>query len=248
MRDSVRGRGRDGGREARGASRACTAAQTHTALTHARTCAATLKLFASSRVLALRSFVCFRPLLQNLTVTSPQDVLFNLAVEKLPKPLASAMVKNGFINLAVLSYHPRKTAEELGLAPGQESKVRRVSESVGVACTTAVGHGAFSGSIGSMIREAASSTEFDAALILHERSEELRHKRRDEKTVADELVQAATVRPRNYRARYLRSQFQGPSARNDAEDSERNRWTELADFLRGAQSPMGQFLASQPGN
>ena len=46
------------------------------------------------------------------------------------------------------------------------------------------------------------STEFDAALFLHERSEE--HKRRDEKTVA------ATVRHREYRARYLRAQFQGP--------------------------------------
>ena len=86
-------------------------------------------------------------------------------------------------------------------------------------------------------------------LFLHERSEELRHKRRSEKTVADQLVQAATVRPRKHRARNLRAQFQGHSARKDAEDSERNRWTkELADLLRGTQSPMGQFLASQPVN
>ena len=58
-----------------------------------------------------------------------------------------------------------------------------------------------------------------------------------------------TVRPRKYRARYLRAQFQGPSARKDAEESERNRWTtELADLLRGTQSPMGQFLTAQTGN
>ena len=85
-------------------------------------------------------------------------------------------------------------------------------------------------------RKAASTTEFDAALLLHERSEELRHKVRAEKSVADQLLQAATVRPRKYRARYLRAQFQGPSARKDAEESERNRWTtELADLLRGTQ-------------
>ena len=98
-------------------------------------------------------------------------------------------------------------------------------------------------------RKAASTTEFDAALFLDERSKELRHKRRAEKTVADQLVQTATVRPRKYRARYLRAQVHVPSARKDAEDSERNCWTrELADLVRGIRSPMGQFLASQPGN
>ena len=98
-------------------------------------------------------------------------------------------------------------------------------------------------------RKAACTSEFDAALILHERSEELKHKVRLDKSVADQLVQAAAARPRKYRARYLSAQFQGPTARKDAEDSERNRWTtDLADLLRGTQSPMGQFLASQPGN
>ena len=65
-------------------------------------------------------------------MTSSQSVLFNLAVEMLPNPLASATVKNGLMNPAVFSYSPRKTAEELGLAPEQESKVRKVTESVGV--------------------------------------------------------------------------------------------------------------------
>ena len=69
-------------------------------------------------------------------------------------------------------------------------------------------------------RKAAATSEFDAALFLHERSEELRHKIRAEKSAADQLVQTATVRPRKYRARYLRAQFQGPSARKDAEESE----------------------------
>ena len=91
-------------------------------------------------------------------------------------------------------------------------------------------------------RKAAATSEFDAALFLHERSGELRHKVRAEKSAADQLLQAATVRPCKNRARYLRAQFQGPSAREDAEESER------ADLLRGTQSPMGQFLAAQPGN
>ena len=94
-------------------------------------------------------------------------------------------------------------------------------------------------------RKAAGTSKF----LLHARSEELKHKVRAEKSAADQLVQAATVRPRKYRARYLRAQFHEPFARKDAEESERNRWTtELADLLRWTQSPMGQFLAGQPGN
>ena len=92
-------------------------------------------------------------------------------------------------------------------------------------------------------RKAACTSEFDAALILHEMSEELKHKVRLDKSVADKLVQAATARPRKHRARYLSAQFQGPTARKDAEDSERNRWTtELADFLRGNPVADGSVL------
>ena len=42
--------------------------------------------------------LCPFRLLLEFTMTSSRDVLFNLSVEKLPKPLASAMVKNGFMN------------------------------------------------------------------------------------------------------------------------------------------------------
>ena len=54
------------------------------------------------------------------------DLLFHLAVERLPKPLASAMIEHGLTNPAVLSY-PRKSAEELGLVPVHEAKVRKVT-------------------------------------------------------------------------------------------------------------------------
>ena len=80
----------------------------------------------------------------------------------------------------------------------------------------------------------------------HERSEELKHKVRLDKSVADQLVQAAAARPRKYRARYLSAQFQGPTARKDAEDSERNRWTtELADLLRGTDESVLGFTARE---
>ena len=107
-----------------GASRARTAAQRRTALTHTRTCAASLKNKESSRGLTaspLRSsLLCsFRPHLQYLDMTSLQNLLFNLAVESLPWPLASAMRQNGLLNPAVLKHYPLKSAEELGLATPQ---------------------------------------------------------------------------------------------------------------------------------
>ena len=64
-------------------------------------------------------------------MTSSQDLLFNLAVESLPSPLASAMRKNGLTNPGVLKHYPRMSAEELRL--GQEAsrpfgaKMRRSS-------------------------------------------------------------------------------------------------------------------------
>ena len=70
---------------------------------------------------------------------SSQDLLFSLAVEKLPKQLASAMVYNGLMHPAVLSHYPRKSAVELGLVPAQEVKVRKTIE--GDIAMAAIGHG-----------------------------------------------------------------------------------------------------------
>ena len=80
------------------------------------------------------------------------DLLFILAVERLPMPLASAMIEHALTNPAVLSYYPRKSAEELGLVPVDEAKVRKVTEGLGVVSTTAylVGTGIVVG-IGSLI-------------------------------------------------------------------------------------------------
>ena len=43
--------------------------------------------------------------------------------------------------------------------------------------------------------------------------------------------------------------FDGPTARRDAEQAERQRWVQiLADLLRHSPTPMGELLAAQPGN
>ena len=68
--------------------------------------------------------LCPFRLLFELTMTSPQDVLFNFVVEA----AKAACFGHGQERLD----EPRKTAEEFGLAPVQESKVRKVTESVGV--------------------------------------------------------------------------------------------------------------------
>ena len=80
------------------------------------------------------------------------DLLFILAVERLPKPLASAMIEHALTNPAVLSYYPRKSAEELGLVLVHEAKVRKVTEGLGGVSTTAflIGSGIVIG-IGSLI-------------------------------------------------------------------------------------------------
>ena len=64
---------------------------------------------------------------------------------RLPKQLASAMAQNGLLSPAILRYYPRKTAEELGLAPAQEVKMRKVLEGdiTGIVFGTTIpsGHG-----------------------------------------------------------------------------------------------------------
>ena len=76
---------------------------------------------------------------------SSKDLLFSLAVEKLPKQLASAMIDNGLMHPAVLSHYPRKSAEELGLVQAQEAKMRKIIEGdieiAAIAATGSIGYG-----------------------------------------------------------------------------------------------------------
>ena len=87
-----------------------------------------------------------------LTMMSSQDLLFSLAMEKLPKQFA--LVYNGLMHPAVLSHYPRKSAVELGLVPAQEVKVRKTIE--GDIAMAAFGHGGIVIG-GSLAMEAATS-------------------------------------------------------------------------------------------
>ena len=124
---------------------------------HTVTCVQVALLFpsAGSRVLcSLFLPVSVRAVLV-LVLTMTSDVLFSLAVERLPKQLASAMAQNGLLSPAILRYFPRKSAEELGLAPAQEVKMRKVLE--GTTAIAAVGLGTIGmvGIVGPLWRQLA---------------------------------------------------------------------------------------------
>ena len=73
--------------------------------------------------------------------------------------------------------------------------------------------------------------------------------RRGSKQTAAQFQWAAGERPRRCRTRLERSLYDGPSARRDAEEAERQCWLHvLADLVRHSPKPMGPLMAEQPGN
>ena len=79
-------------------------------------------------------------------------------------------------------------------------------------------------------RRMANFGNVEAAVWLHEREKR--------KLVGEQVQQ-----------RLERMLFDGPTARRDAEEAERQRWLQiLADLLRHSPTPMGELLAAQPGN
>ena len=67
--------------------------------------------------------------------------------------------------------------------------------------------------------------------------------------MVDQLVVAAGIKPRRFRTKWQRSCYEGPTARQDAESAERNRWINLlADLLRQTDTPMGRLLRQNPAN
>ena len=62
-------------------------------------------------------------------------------------------------------------------------------------------------------------------------------------TIRDQLMVAADVRPRKFRAKWQRAVYDGPTARKDAEAAERERWVLLlGNLLRPTDTPMGKLL------
>ena len=87
---------------------------------------------------------------------------------------------------------------------------------------------------------AAAISDSFASTALSALRRESEHRASIEKSIADRLVIAADVRPKRFRTKWQRAVYDGPTARKDAEASERDRWIQLlANLLRSTDTPMG---------
>ena len=98
------------------------------------------------------------------------------------------------------------------------------------------------------LRQSAKRTDTDAVMYLHFLEQKRKESEQAEKTAADQFIQAASLKPRRFRARYMSTQFDGPSARKDSEEAERSRWISiLSEPIKGTATPMGMMLTDKPG-
>ena len=90
-------------------------------------------------------------------------------------------------------------------------------------------------------RRNANISNITAAQWLHARRQKKEDELREERTAVDHLVQASELKPRRFRTRYQAASFQGSTARQDAETSERNKWLDaFAELLLASSTPMGK--------
>ena len=96
---------------------------------------------------------------------------------------------------------------------------------------------------------AASVSDSMASMALFALRRESDHRAAVEKTIADQLVVAADMRPKRFRTKWQRAIYEGPTARKDAETAERDRWIQLlANLLRSTDTPMGKLIRENPSN
>ena len=94
---------------------------------------------------------------------------------------------------------------------------------------------------------AVSDSAASTALVALRRESERRAS--IEKSIADQLVIAADMRPKRFRTKWQRIVYDGPTARKDAETAERDRWIQLlANLLRSTDTPMGKLIRENPSN
>ena len=92
-------------------------------------------------------------------------------------------------------------------------------------------------------------TDVEAALFVHGEQVKMKDQACEEKAAVDTFVAAASVPPTRYKSHLQFARFQGPSARKDAEESERQRWLQLlAKLIVGTDTPMGRLLQSRQGD
>ena len=88
-----------------------------------------------------------------------------------------------------------------------------------------------------------------ASMTLVALRRESEHRASIEKSIADQLVIAADMRPKKFRTKWQRIVHDGPTARKDAETAERDRWIQLlANLLRSTDTPMGKLIRENPSN
>ena len=86
-----------------------------------------------------------------------------------------------------------------------------------------------------------------AALFLHEDEERRRAQIIEEKTSAEQFIAAAEAPPSKFKSRLHFARFQGPTARKDSEESERQRWI-LANLIISTDTPMVRLLQARQGD
>ena len=92
-------------------------------------------------------------------------------------------------------------------------------------------------------------TDVEAALFVHTRQAKIKDQAIEHKAAVDTFVVAASFPPTRYKSRLHFAKFQGPSARKDAEESERQRWLQLlANLIVGTDTPMERLLQSRQGD
>ena len=92
-------------------------------------------------------------------------------------------------------------------------------------------------------------TDVEAALFAHSEQSKIKDQALEQKSAVDTFVAAASFPPTRYKSRLHFARFQGPSARRDAEESERQRWLQLlANLIVGTDTPMGRLLQSRQGD
>ena len=90
------------------------------------------------------------------------------------------------------------------------------------------------------LRQSAKRTDTDAVMYLHSLEQNRKETEQADKTAADQFIQAASLKPRRFRARYM------TAARRDSEEAERNRWIfTLSENIKGTATPMGKMLTDR---
>ena len=66
--------------------------------------------------------------------------------------------------------------------------------------------------------------------------------------ISDPLVIAADMKPRKFRTKWQRAVYDGPTAREDAELAERDRWVQLLANLLRSKDRHGRLICENPSN